>query len=135
MRQCICRIVGIASIALMAASVGCRPAADSGSGRHPEVEQAARTSEPAMVRIGAGSFTMGGDRGGADEQPAHRVSLDAFYLDKYPVTQESYASLMGKNPSKNQESEKNPVERVSLDRRDRVLQRPLKTRWTPSVLP
>jgi len=65
-----------------------------------------------MVRIAAGSFTMGSDRGGADEQPAHRVSLDAFYLDKYPVTQDSYVSLMGKNPSKNQQSGRNPVERV-----------------------
>ncbi len=55
---------------------------------------------------------MGSDRGGADEQPAHRVSLDAFYMDKYQVTQESYARLVGKNPSKNKESGKNPVERV-----------------------
>ena len=47
-------------------------------------------------------------RGGADEQPAHRVAVDAFYMDKYPVTQESYQSLMGKNPSKNKENAKNP---------------------------
>ena len=65
-----------------------------------------------MVHIVGGSFIMGSDRGGADEQPAHRVTLDAFYLDKYLVTQESYQGLMGKNPSKNQESGKNPVERV-----------------------
>jgi formylglycine-generating enzyme required for sulfatase activity len=107
------RAVGIVSVAVLAVSGGCRPEADSASVQRPVAQQASQASEPdAMVRIAAGSFTMGSDRGGADEQPAHRVSLDAFYLDKYQVTQESYVSLMGKNPSKNQESGKNPVERV-----------------------
>ncbi len=39
-----------------------------------------------MVLIPAGEFLMGSTDGDADEKPVHRVSLDAFYLDKYEVT-------------------------------------------------
>jgi formylglycine-generating enzyme required for sulfatase activity len=38
-----------------------------------------------MVLIPAGSFMMGFDQY-EDEAPAHRVDLDAFYIDKYEVT-------------------------------------------------
>ena len=43
-----------------------------------------------MVLIPAGDFTMGSNRGEADEQPVHIVSLDAFYIDKYEVTNKLY---------------------------------------------
>jgi formylglycine-generating enzyme required for sulfatase activity len=39
-----------------------------------------------MLLIPAGDFMMGSTKGEADEKPVHRVSLDAFYLDKYEVT-------------------------------------------------
>jgi len=39
-----------------------------------------------MVFVSAGDFTMGSDQGDEDERPVHRVSLDAFYVDKYEVT-------------------------------------------------
>ena len=39
-----------------------------------------------MVLVPAGEFTMGSNDGGDDEKPAHRVSLDAYYIDKYEVT-------------------------------------------------
>ena len=39
-----------------------------------------------MVFVPAGEFTMGSTNGGADEQPVHTVYLDAFYIDKYEVT-------------------------------------------------
>ena len=39
-----------------------------------------------MLLIPAGDFMMGSTEGDEDEKPAHRVSLDAFYLDKYEVT-------------------------------------------------
>ncbi|MEW6542500.1 MAG: SUMF1/EgtB/PvdO family nonheme iron enzyme [Nitrospirota bacterium] len=39
-----------------------------------------------MLLIPAGEFLMGSTEGEADEQPVHRVTLDAFYLDKYEVT-------------------------------------------------
>jgi len=66
----------------------------------------------AMVLIPAGEFVMGDESGEDDERPAHRVHVDAFYMDKYEVTQEAYEGLMGKNPAKHK-GPKNPVEQVS----------------------
>ena len=43
-----------------------------------------------MVFIPAGDFIMGAGYGDADERPAHRVYLDAFYIDKYEVTFNQY---------------------------------------------
>lgn len=43
-----------------------------------------------MVLVPAGEFQMGTDRGELDEQPVHRVYLDAFYIDKYEVTNARY---------------------------------------------
>ncbi|GAB4504761.1 MAG: hypothetical protein Fur0043_17550 [Anaerolineales bacterium] len=44
-----------------------------------------------MVLIPAGEFTMGSDvTGNAEAKPAHTVYLDAFYIDKYEVTNEMY---------------------------------------------
>jgi formylglycine-generating enzyme required for sulfatase activity len=45
-----------------------------------------------MVLIPAGEFTMGSPAGVGkpDEQPAHQVYLDAFYIDKHPVTFDQY---------------------------------------------
>ncbi|MBU2568225.1 MAG: SUMF1/EgtB/PvdO family nonheme iron enzyme [Elusimicrobia bacterium] len=43
-----------------------------------------------MVLIPAGEFTMGSDGGDSDEKPAHKVYLDAYYIDKYEVTFEQY---------------------------------------------
>jgi serine/threonine-protein kinase len=43
-----------------------------------------------MVLIPAGTFTMGSDNGHADEKPPHKVSLSAFYMDKYEVTNALY---------------------------------------------
>ncbi len=50
---------------------------------------------PDRVPVPAGEFTMGADRGGeADERPAHRVSLDAFSIDRLEVTNEAYAACV-----------------------------------------
>lgn len=43
-----------------------------------------------MVSVPAGAFLMGSADGGADEQPVHRVDLDAFELDVYEVTNVLY---------------------------------------------
>ncbi|MCL2557634.1 MAG: formylglycine-generating enzyme family protein, partial [Treponema sp.] len=52
-----------------------------------------------FVRIGSGSFIMGSAEGSldswGDERPLRRVTLDAFYLSRYPVTQEQWRSVMG----------------------------------------
>ena len=50
-------------------------------------------NEPSdMLPVPAGSFTMGSDKGGEeDEHPAHRVTLSAFLLDRTHVTNAAYA--------------------------------------------
>lgn len=54
---------------------------------------------PPMVLIPAGEFAMGSDRGQDDEQPVHRVSVKAFYLDALEVTVSRYAEfLMSQKP-------------------------------------
>jgi formylglycine-generating enzyme required for sulfatase activity/serine/threonine protein kinase len=47
-----------------------------------------------MVYIPAGEFTMGSDKGDSDEKPVHDVSLDAYWIDKYEVTNEQYAQCV-----------------------------------------
>jgi len=43
-----------------------------------------------MVLIPAGDFRMGSNNGADDEKPVHTVYLDAFYMDKYEVTNAQY---------------------------------------------
>ena len=44
-----------------------------------------------MRYVPAGEFTMGSDdTGNLDTRPAHTVNVDAFYIDKYEVTNEMY---------------------------------------------
>ncbi len=47
-----------------------------------------------MIQIAAGTFTMGSDEGGIDEKPARRVSLDAFWIQQFEVTQAQYAAFV-----------------------------------------
>jgi eukaryotic-like serine/threonine-protein kinase len=64
-----------------------------------------------LVPIPAGSFMMGSNEY-VDEKPIHKVTLGGFWMGKYPVTQEQYESVMGKNPS-HFEGVTRPVEGVS----------------------
>src|SRR5437660_4987817 len=81
-----------------------------GCARNDSAQPAADEAGGAMVLVPGGTFTMGNSNGRADETP-HSVSVSAFYLDRYPVTQELYEKVMGVNPSKRKEP-KNPVERT-----------------------
>jgi formylglycine-generating enzyme required for sulfatase activity len=47
-----------------------------------------------MVYVPAGEFTMGSDEGGSDEQPVHTVYQDAFWIDKYEVTNAQYRACV-----------------------------------------
>jgi formylglycine-generating enzyme required for sulfatase activity len=40
--------------------------------------------------VPAGPFLMGSEDGGPDEKPVHEVTLDAYYIGKYPVTNADY---------------------------------------------
>jgi formylglycine-generating enzyme required for sulfatase activity len=64
-----------------------------------------------MVLLPAGTFTMGDDAGDADEKPAHKVQVSAFWMDTREVTQQAYEALMEKNPSRSKATNK-PVEQV-----------------------
>lgn len=43
-----------------------------------------------LVYVPAGEFTMGSDDGYSDELPAHKVYLDAFWIDQTEVTNKQY---------------------------------------------
>jgi len=59
-----------------------------------------RKTEIEMIRIPGGTFQMGEDLVGTDDvKPVHAVTLSAFSMSKYPVTQEQYEAVMGMNPS------------------------------------
>jgi formylglycine-generating enzyme required for sulfatase activity len=52
-----------------------------------------------MVSIPAGTFTMGNRRGKEDETFVHTVSIDAFLMDRYEVTQAEFERLQLPDPS------------------------------------
>ena len=47
-----------------------------------------------MVAISAGPFTMGGSEGPEDERPAHEVTLPAYSIDRFPVTNAQFAAFL-----------------------------------------
>ena len=47
-----------------------------------------------MMLIPAGEFQMGSNSGDNDEKPGHTVYVDAFYMDKYEVTNAQYAVFL-----------------------------------------
>jgi formylglycine-generating enzyme required for sulfatase activity len=84
---------------------GCSRGSAESSGS--EAVEMVTTSGVAMVYIPAGQFAMGTARGAA----AHNVTVDAFLMDKFEVTQEMFAKLQLPNPSQWQDP-KRPIERV-----------------------
>ena len=51
-----------------------------------------------MALIPAGRFQMGSKNGEFDEKPVHTVYVDAFYIDKYEVTNAQYKKFVDANP-------------------------------------
>jgi len=49
---------------------------------------------PDMVFIPAGFFTMGREGGSKEEGPSHRIYLDAFYIDRYEISNEEYRKFV-----------------------------------------
>ena len=74
-----------------------------------------------MLLVPAGTFTMGcspSNQWGcnSDENPTHQVTLSAFYIGRYEVTQAQWTAKMGSNPSGfsgSSDSPSRPVERVT----------------------
>jgi formylglycine-generating enzyme required for sulfatase activity len=65
-----------------------------------------------MVAVPAGTFSMGSSTGEDDEGPVRQVSVDAFLMDRYEVTQKAFEEMMGRNPSKSKGPAR-PVEQAS----------------------
>jgi len=60
----------------------------------------------AMILVPAGEFLMGSPEGegGKEEHPQHKVYLDAYYIDKYEVTNQQFAKFLnerGKDTDEN----------------------------------
>jgi formylglycine-generating enzyme required for sulfatase activity len=64
-----------------------------------------------MVYIPGGTFEMGSSEY-SGEQPVHQVTVQPFFMGKYPITQEQWQAVMGNNPS-SFKGAKRPVENVS----------------------
>jgi len=72
-----------------------------------------------MVLIPSGRFIMGAPKqeegSEKNERPQHEVSIQQFFLGKYPITQAQYLAIMGENPSRfkdEPDSPNHPVENV-----------------------
>ncbi len=69
-----------------------------------------------MVYIPGGNFIMGSPedkrRKYDIESPPHQVTIQPFYMSKYPITQNQYQTIMGENPS-NFKGGNFPVENVT----------------------
>jgi formylglycine-generating enzyme len=49
---------------------------------------------PGMVWVPGGTFMMGSDHHYAEESPAHRVSVEGFWIDRYTVTNRDFAAFV-----------------------------------------
>jgi formylglycine-generating enzyme len=106
-------VIGLAALLM----TGCPPDDDNGGGG------SGVTVSMDMVSIPAGTFTMGSPETESNrtyDETQYSVTLTAFSMSKYQVTQEQYQTVMGSNPSyfssNPQEGEiqgKRPVESVS----------------------
>ena len=45
---------------------------------------------PDMVWVPGGTFRMGSDKHYPEERPVHGVTVDGFWMDRFPVTNERF---------------------------------------------
>jgi formylglycine-generating enzyme required for sulfatase activity len=76
---------GHAAVAIAALLCGCAAR---------QVARPVPAPEPGMMEIARGEFTMGRDSGPLNEQPAHDVRLDTFYLDRTEVSAADFAAFL-----------------------------------------
>jgi len=57
-------------------------------------ESASSRVDTAMVWIEGGTFRMGSDEHYAEERPAHRVTVDGFFIDPAPVTNAQFRAFV-----------------------------------------
>ncbi|MEQ1715730.1 MAG: formylglycine-generating enzyme family protein [Hyphomicrobium sp.] len=51
-------------------------------------------AKPGMIFIPGGTFVMGSDKHYPEEAPAHRVSVDGFWMDETPVTNAQFRTFV-----------------------------------------
>ncbi len=68
------------------------------SGSETSITSSGPAIPESMVLIPAGRFQMGSNNGDSDEQPIHTVYVEAFYMDKYEVTNAQYKVFIDANP-------------------------------------
>lgn len=65
-----------------------------GKNKHGYEEYKCLKDGSMMVKIPAGEFLMGSNNGDSDERPVHKVYLDAYYIDKYEVTNTQFSQFL-----------------------------------------
>jgi formylglycine-generating enzyme required for sulfatase activity/predicted Ser/Thr protein kinase len=88
----------------------------SGSALPPAIEALQNN----MVDVAGGTFTMGctevpDNECANDEKPIHKVTLSAFKIGKYEVTQSQWVAVMGSNPVESKYCPNCPVVYISWD--------------------
>lgn len=98
-----------------------------------------------MLLIPAGSFTMGGrpedlegfEKGNylnyESERPLHKVSISAFYMDKYEITNAQYARFLEHVEESGDRSMAHPDHPDNLDHRQRYIDEKLNDPLQPAV--
>ncbi len=83
----------------------------------PDSKSITNTLDMKFVLVSPGTFMMGSPKEEKERKPdeaQHKVTLTkGFYMSVYPVTQEQWTAIMGKNPSKFQGDKNLPVEQVN----------------------
>ena len=89
-------LLGLTLHPAMAAPPVEKAAKELATGQKPSQDKpaAAKPPEGSMVVVPAGEFTMGSAAGDSDEQPEHKVHVDAFSMDVYEVTVGQYAAFL-----------------------------------------
>ncbi len=68
---------------------------------------------PGMLLVPAGKFVMGLNGGSPDERPQREVDLDAFYIDRYEVTNAEFKQVLPQHTFQ-KEKDKCPVTGISF---------------------
>jgi sulfatase modifying factor 1 len=59
-----------------------------------DAETRERTHHPGMILIPGGTFRMGSDKHYPEEAPAHRVTVESFFIDQTPVTNRQFKEFV-----------------------------------------
>ena len=57
-------------------------------------QSASTGSTEQMIRIPGGTYPIGSDQGREDERPAHQVTLEPFWIDRYEVANAPFATFL-----------------------------------------